>query len=472
MKKPLWLGVWLLVLCFGGSAVAFSSPPDFTRIVEAQGAAVVNISSTQAPLAGPSGWPGLPDLQGHEEWLELFRRFLPQLPEMPGGEEGRSLGSGFIVSADGYILTNAHVVADANEIVVRLSDKREFQAEVVGTDVRSDVAVIRIEAQGLPTVRLGEPERLKVGEWVLAIGSPFGFEQTATAGIVSAKGRALPDENFVPFIQTDVAINPGNSGGPLFNLRGEVVGINSQIYSETGGFMGLSFAIPIDVAMDVYEQLREDGRVRRGRIGVAVQEVTRALAESFGLKSSDGALISAVEPGGPAEQAGAQVGDVIVAFGGKTVTSSSSLPRIVSGYRPGEQVPMRVLREGKRLDLRVQVGEWLDDEERLPEPSLQPAPVPDRLGLVLKEPEAGEGRSESEAPQQGLIVETAQGAAARADLRPGDVILSVVADGRQTTLVSVAQFEKIVAGLKEGQVLTLLVDRLGGTSFVTLRAGG
>src|SRR5687767_61782 len=316
--------------------------PDFTRLVEEQGSAVVNISTTQAVRRPQAGGPGaVPPPQGQgpgmedEEVLEFFRRFIPRQPGPgqgpgPGGRpESRSLGSGFIISADGYILTNAHVVEGADEINVKLTDKREFKAKVIGADKRTDVALIKIEGTGLPVVKFGDPNKLKVGEWVVAIGSPFGFENTVTAGIVSAKGRSLPQENFVPFIQTDVAINPGNSGGPLFNLRGEVVGVNSQIYSRTGGFMGLSFAIPADVALDIQKQLRENGRVARGRIGVVIQEVTRDLATSFGLDRPRGALVNSVEKGSPADKAGVEATDIITSFDGKPVESSSDLPRIV-----------------------------------------------------------------------------------------------------------------------------------------------
>lgn len=458
-----------LIACLALTPLAvIANPPDFTAIVDSQGPAVVNIATTAAaPALPPIG--SLPGMEGSEEWLELLRRFFPRFPDLPGGEgeSERSLGSGFIVSADGYILTNAHVVAGAEEIVVRLVDKREFNAEVIGADARSDVAVIRIQAQNLPVVRLGDPRRLKVGEWVLAIGSPFGFEHSVTAGIVSAKGRALPDENFVPFIQTDVAINPGNSGGPLFNLRGEVVGINSQIYSDTGGFMGLSFAIPIDVALDVYRQLRSDGRVRRGRIGVGVQELTRALADSFGLDSPDGALVSSIEPDGPAARAGVHIGDVIVRFDGKPVPDSTALPRIVAEKRPGTNVTMTVMRGGKPLELRLTVGEWSDDVPAASAPVQ--APAPDRLGLVLSRPDEATRRDRG--IERGLLVDSVQGAAARAGLQIGDVILAIVTDGRQTPLESVEQFEKLVAGIDDDGAVTLLVQRGSGTSFISLRMG-
>src|SRR5438105_3521894 len=310
--------LWLAA--FAIAAQAQRDLPDFTRVVEEQGNAVVNISTTQA-VRRSAALPQMPGIED-EEVLEFFRRFIPRQPgpgqPAPGPRpESRSLGSGFIISTDGYVLTNAHVVEGADEINVKLTDKREYKAKVIGADKRTDIALIKIDTTGLPAVRFGDPTKLKVGEWVVAIGSPFGFENTVTAGIVSAKGRSLPQENFVPFIQTDVAINPGNSGGPLFNLRGEVVGINSQIYSRTGGFMGLSFAIPADVALDVQKQLREKGRVARGRIGVVIQEVTRDLATSFGLDRPRGALVNSVEKGSPAEKAGIETTDIITGFDGK-----------------------------------------------------------------------------------------------------------------------------------------------------------
>jgi serine protease Do len=438
-----------------------SSLPDFTSLVEQQGPAVVNISARQTTRAHPFPFPGLDE---NDPMFEFFRRFIPQLPGAPGAErESRSLGSGFIISADGYILTNAHVVEDAKEILVRLVDRREFHATVVGTDARTDVAVIKIDASALPVVVLGDPDRLKVGEWVLAIGSPFGFEHTVTAGIVSAKGRNLPDENFVPFIQTDVAINPGNSGGPLFNLRGEVVGINSQIYSQTGGFMGLSFAIPIDVAMEVQRQLRETGRVQRGRIGVGIQELTRALAETFGLESPEGALVSSVDPEGPAARAGVTVGDVIVAFDGKAVTSSRELPRIVAQSRPGSKATITVVRDGRSVDLQVVLGEWRDEAG----PKVEEAPVqkvdPNRLGLILSMP--------ADAQTEGLVVDRAEGSAARAGIEVGDRILAVVTGGRQIRPGTVEAFEKLVAGMKDGQAVTLLIARGPNTMFLSLRVG-
>ena len=345
--------------------------PDFTDLVEKQGAAVVNISTTQtarSPMAGRGGGGGgggayrtCPRTIRSTNSSGASCRIRSRRAETPREFQSQSLGSGFIISADGFVLTNAHVVEAADEITVKLTDKRELKAKVIGSDRRTDIALLKIDANGLPFVRFGNPERLRVGEWVVAIGSPFGFENTVTAGIVSAKGRSLPQENFVPFIQTDVAVNPGNSGGPLFNLRGEVVGINSAIYSRTGGFMGLSFAIPIDVANDIVQQLKSVGRVIRGRIGVVIQPVTKELADSFGLQKPQGALVSSVEKGGPAEKAGVEAGDVILRFDGKPVSASEDLPRIVGGTKPGNRVPMQVWRNKASRDVQVTVAELQED---------------------------------------------------------------------------------------------------------------
>jgi serine protease Do len=394
---------------------------------------------------------------------------LPGFPGLPREFESRSLGSGFIVSADGYILTNAHVVDSADEILVRLTDKREFKAKVVGADKRTDVALIKIEASGLPTVRLGDPNALKVGEWVVAIGSPFGFDSSVTAGIVSAKGRSLPQENFVPFIQTDAAINPGNSGGPLFNMKGEVVGINSQIYSRSGGFMGISFAIPIDVAMEVQGQLRTNGKVSRGRIGVVIQEITKELAESFGLAKVQGAAVNAVEKGSSAEKAGIEPGDVILKFDGKVVANSSELPRAVGATRPGTKVSIQVWRKGATKDLSVVIGETPDEKVAVKsgkstKPSEQAA---NRLGLVVSELTA-EQRRELKV-SGGLLVEDIRGNAARADLRPGDIIFSVIARGVSTEVKSVDQFNKLLSQFDKSANVTLLVRRGEMQTFVTIK---
>ncbi len=444
--------------------------PDFTALVERQGAAVVNISTRQARAERPQMPQPFPGIDESDPMFDFFRRFIPKRPEFPGADpDNPSLGSGFIISADGYILTNAHVVEEAEEILVRLADKREYPAQVIGADVRSDVALIKIEASGLPAVTLGDPDKLKVGEWVLAIGSPFGFEQSVTAGIVSAKGRALPGEGFVSCIQTDVAINPGNSGGPLFNLKGEVVGVNSQIYSRTGGYMGVSFAIPIDLAMGVQEQLRSKGRVQRGRIGVAIQEVTRQLADSFGLPRAAGAIVSSVELDGPAARAGVLQGDVILRFGGREVDASSDLPRIVAAVEPGSLVAVDVFRGGAPLSVQVTVGEWQDPKEApVAGAPTRLLPAPNRLGLVLTLPTPAQRRERG--IDAGLIVDRAQGAAARAEIRPGDLVLALVIGGRQLTLSSTAEFNRLVGGVQPGQQVTLLVRRGDASSYVSLSA--
>lgn len=459
-----WLaGLWLGLLTL---AAAARELPDFTELAERQGLAVVNISSTPA-RGRESPFPGMDE---NDPMFDFFRRFMPRHPPIPRPpEDERSLGSGFVVSPDGYILTNAHVVEGAGEILVRLADKREFSARVVGTDKRTDVALIKIEASGLPKVALGDPSRLKVGEWVVAIGSPFGFEQTVTAGIVSAKGRSLPQENLVPFIQTDVAINPGNSGGPLFNLKGEVVGINSQIYSRTGGFMGLSFAIPIDVAMDVQARLRQDGRVQRGRIGVAIQEVTRELAEGFGLSRPEGALVSAVEPGSPADKAGVQQGDVILRFEGKPVTESVDLPRIVGDTRPGTKVVAQVWRGGQVKDFAISVGELREEKAARAAPKAPAqAGAGNRFGLVLADPTPEQRRQSGSAG--GVRVEQARGPAARAELRAGDLIVAVVTSGRHVPVKSAEHFGQLTAGVGKGHPVTLLVSRGPLSNYVALRA--
>jgi serine protease Do len=433
--------------------------PDFTELVEKQGAAVVNVSTTSAARSGPQS-----PIPEDDPSNDFFRRLGPP----PRDYEARSLGSGFIISPDGYILTNAHVVEAAEDINVKLNDKREFKAKVIGSDKRTDVAVIKIEASGLPAVKIGDPERLKVGEWVLAIGSPFGFESTVTAGIVSAKGRSLPQENYVPFIQTDVAINPGNSGGPLFNLKGEVVGINSQIYSRTGGFMGLSFAIPIDVAMDITHQLRTTGRVSRGRIGVVIQEVTRELAESFGLPKAAGALVNSVEKGGPADKAGLEPSDVILKFDGKTVSSSSDLPRIVAHTRPGSKATIQIWRKGAPRDVTVTVGEMPEEKvaQRPGRRDSKSGNVVARLGLTVSELSA-EQRSEL-GVGGGLLVEDVQGAAARAGIRRGDILMAL----NNQDIKSVEQVTQLLNQFEKAKSVALLIRRGDSALYVPLRLDG
>jgi len=465
MRKILLL--WLLFLPFGSFAQA-RDLPDFTELVEKQGPAVVNISTAQN-VRERASMPQMPNLDEDDPFYEFFRRFMPQNPgQQPREFSTRSLGSGFIISADGYILTNAHVVDGADETTVRLIDKREFKAKVIGADKRTDVALIKIEASGLPVVKLGDPNKLKVGEWVLAIGSPFGFDNTVTAGIVSGKGRSLPQENLVPFIQTDAAVNPGNSGGPLFNMRGEVVGINSQIYSRTGGYMGLSFAIPIDLALDVQHQLRSTGRVSRGRIGVVIQEVTKELAESFGLAKPEGALVNSVEKGGPADKAGVEVSDIIIKFDGKNVANSNDLPRIVGATRPGSKVGMQVWRKGAAKDLTVTVAEIPADKQASRETrGAKPAEVAaNRLGLVLSD--LSEDQRKELKIANGVAVDEVRGQA-RGDLRKGDIILALIHKGNNVEAKSVAQFNKALNGIDKAATITLHVRRGENQSFITIK---
>lgn len=462
---------FLSIITFNAAAQG-KELPDFTDLVEKHGPAVVNISTMQT-VRGNRAFPQFPELDEDDPMFEFFRRFIPRQHGMPPREfQSKSLGSGFIISQDGFVMTNAHVVESADEILVKLTDKREFKAKVIGTDKRTDIALIKIEANGLPTVRMGDPSKLKVGEWVVAIGSPFGFESSVTAGIVSAKGRSLPQENFVPFIQTDVAINPGNSGGPLFNMKGEVVGINSQIYSRTGGYMGVAFAIPIDVAMEVQSQLRASGRVSRGRIGVVIQEVTKELAESFGLSKPAGALVSAVEKGGPAEKAGVEGGDIILKFDGKAVGNSSDLPRIVGATRPGSKVQMQIWRKGVNKELGVTVGEIPEDKTAL-RGSKKPKPAEaaaNRLGLILSEP-TQEQRRELKIGH-GLLVEDVRGNGGRADLRPGDILMALVYKGSSTELKSVEQFNKLLLQFDKSTAFSLLVRRGDQQTYIIIKGFG
>ena len=453
----------LLVLLSGiicGTSVQSKELPDFTDLVEKQGAAVVNISTTQI-IQTPQGIPNIPE---DDPFYEFFRRFAPQ---MPREQESQSLGSGFIISADGYIMTNAHVVDHADKITVRLTDKREYRAKVIGADKRTDVALLKIEATSLPKINVGDPNRLKVGEWVVAIGSPFGFDNSVTAGIVSAKGRSLPQDNFVPFIQTDVAINPGNSGGPLFNMNEEVVGINSQIYTRSGGSMGLSFAIPIDVAMQVVDQLRNTGKVTRGRIGVTIQELTRELAESFGLSTPNGALVSNVEKNAPADKAGIQASDVILKFNGKPVNNSNDLPRMVAVIKPGTKVPVQLWRKGESRQVTVEVAE-MPEEAKLAQspkkPSDKAAEMISRLGIAVSELSV-EQRQELQI-SGGLLVEDVKGSAARAaGLHPGDVLLSL----GNVPIRSLGQLNELLKQVPNGRNVAFLVRRGDGASYVAIK---
>ena len=449
----------LLLLLSWMSSPQARELPDFADLVERHGAEVVNISTTSAVKAESGVAPNIPE---DDPMFDFFRRYIPQ--PIPKGE-GQSLGSGFIIGADGYIMTNAHVVAAADEITVTLNDKREFKAKVIGSDKRTDVALIKIEATGLSKVALGDPNRLRVGDWVLAIGSPFGFDNSVTAGIVSAKGRSLPQENYVPFIQTDVAINPGNSGGPLYNLNGEVVGINSQIYSRTGGFMGLSFAIPIDVAMDISNQLRAVGKVTRGWLGVVIQEVTKELADSFGLPKVQGALVANVEKGGPAEKAGLEPSDIILKFDNKDVKTSTDLPRLVGAVKPGSRVNVQVWRKGATKDLAVAVGELPVDKTANTPPPFKRGKTENigKLGLTLSELTADQ-RKELKI-SAGVLVEEVKGAAARAGLQPGDVILAI----NNSEVKTIEQFNQALGKLEARKNLALLVRRGETTQYITLR---
>ena len=448
--------------------------PDFTLLVEHNAPSVVNISSKQSSSINQQmkrfHIPDLKDLPEDNAFGDLLRRFFGEHGfQLPDDEllEKQSLGSGFIISEDGYILTNNHVVSEADEIIVRMADRREFIAKLIGTDERSDIALIKIEADDLPVVKIGSGDDLKVGEWVLAIGSPFGFDHSVTAGIVSAKGRSLPTENYVPFIQTDVAINPGNSGGPLFNLDGEVVGINSQIYSRSGGFMGLSFAIPIEVAMDVAKQLQTSGKVSRGWLGVLIQDVTSELAESFNMDRPRGALIAKVLPDSPASKAGLQVGDVILRYNGVELRSSAELPPLVGGSdreRPAELV---ILRAGSQLKYKVDIGELpAEDAIAMTGESSQPKVAENRLGVAVSEL-TEEQRKELEAPaNKGVIVQSVTSQAAReAGLQQGDVILML----NNQEVAGTEQFDQIVQSLPAGKTVAVLVHRSSGPIFLALR---
>ena len=431
--------------------------PDFSVLVEQYGPAVVNISTTARVKTQAQQFQAEPG----DPLYEFFRRFQNPGPQGGGDSVRRGVGSGFIVSADGYILTNAHVVDDAVEVTVKLTDNREFQAKVLGVDKRTDVALVKIDAKGLPAVRIGDPSKARVGEWVAAIGSPFGLENTVTAGIISAKSRSLPDETYVPFIQTDVAINPGSSGGPLFNMAGEVIGINSQIYSRTGGYMGLSFAIPIDVAMKVRNDLQKFGKVSRGRLGVTIQPLTQDLADSFGLKKAQGALVSAVEPGGPAEKAGIRAGDIILAVDGHGIDQSIDLPRTIGESRPGTAVKLRIWRQGVTREVSASLGEI--PAEKIASAPGNAAEKPGKLGVAVR-PLTAEERKEIGA-EGGLLVEAAEGPAGRAGVQPGDVILAL----NNQPVKNVDQLRRLVDNSR-GSV-ALLIQREGTKIYVPVRLG-
>lgn len=448
---------FLVLLSACRPAASTGALPDFTPLVEKNAPAVVNISTSLDPeKAGQNLREQVP------EFLKKFFEGLEEAPQMPSQPE--SSGSGFIIEEDGYILTNRHVVDGADRIIVRLSDRRELEATLVGQDPRSDLALLKVDADDLPTVTIGSSEKLKVGEWVLAIGAPFGFDSSVTAGIVSAKGRSLPSENYVPFIQTDVAINPGNSGGPLFNLEGEVVGINSQIISRNGGYMGLSFAIPIDMAMDVVAQLKDSGKVSRGWLGVLIQPVDRDLAASFGLDKPTGALVAQVLADSPAQKSGIQAGDVILSFDGEEIEESSELPQVVGLVPAGESVKAEIMRDGKRQTLTVTVGELPDDAEARFSGSQDAPSDADALGLTVA-PLSQQDRERLNLDHGVQVLSVADGPAADAGVQPGDIILSLA----NQTITSPEQFAGQVSELPSSGTVPMLISRDGNSRFLAIK---
>ncbi|WP_455283147.1 DegQ family serine endoprotease [Cupriavidus necator] len=477
MAAILVLGPTVAEVSHAQAAAANYNLPDFTDLVEKASPAVVNIRTTERVRQRGSA-PGDDD-----EMAEFFRRFFgvpmpgapaPGTPPRRGQppqqeEQSRGVGSGFIISQDGFVMTNAHVVADAETIYVTLPDKREFKAKLIGSDKRTDVALLKIEASGLPRLPLGDSNKIRAGEWVLAIGSPFGLDNSVTAGIVSAKGRDTGD--YLPFIQTDVAVNPGNSGGPLINLRGEVIGINSQIYSRSGGYMGISFAIPIDEALRVTEQLKTTGRVTRGRIAVAIGDVTKEVADSLGLGRARGALVGSVEPGGPAEKAGIEAGDIILKFNGRDIERASDLPRLVGDTKPGTRVPLQLWRKGATREVTITVTELEPDGKARASSSAKPkeegaqASKPNALGLVVND--VPDARLKELKLKSGVEVEVADGPALRAGIRPGDIILRL----GDTDVTNARQFNELVRSLDKSRIAAVFVRRGDATQVLTLRPG-
>lgn len=462
-KKASLQGLFLSLLLTCSFYLSAAALPDFTQLVEDAAPAVVNISTTQAVQKRSSRLP--------QEVPEIFRHFFGELPEgfeqEPSQQQRQSLGSGFIISDDGYILTNNHVIENADEVVVRLSDRRELVAELIGGDPSSDLALLKINATNLPVVKIGNSDKLKVGEWVLAIGSPFGFDHSVTAGIVSAKGRSLPKETYVPFIQTDVAINPGNSGGPLFNLEGEVVGINSQIYTRSGGFMGLSFAIPMQVALEVAEQLKSQGHVSRGWLGVVIQDISYDLAESFGLEKPQGALVANVDPKGPGAKGGLLAGDIILEVNGQQINTSSDLPPAVGRILPNQKGKFLILRDGSRKTLTLKVGERPNEPQlgSKTEASESTATSADRLGLTVEIVPAALKERWSVSNGVRVAEVKPESDAAAAGIRRGDLLVSI--GGKE--IVSPAQFAKLVEVLPANQSVAVRLVRRGNPLFVALR---
>ncbi len=457
------------VLLWLASATVFAQLPDFTKLVKEQSRAVVNISSVHKAPEHNHHSPGGTLEPGQVPMEEFLKRFFEGQGQLPGpygeSKESNSLGSGFIISKEGYILTNHHVIQGADEIIVKLSDRRELIATLVGSDPRTDVALLKVKAHSLPIVEIGAVENLQVGEWVLAIGTPFGFEHSVTAGIVSAKGRSLPGDNYVPFIQTDVAINPGNSGGPLFNLKGQVVGMNSQIVSRSGGYMGLSFAIPIDVVMTIVEQLKSSGKVARGWLGVHIQDVTSDLAESFGMERPYGAVVAKVMPEGPAASSDLQTGDVIVAFEGKKIELSSELPPLVGVTPVNKMAKIKVVRAGKVKMITVKIG-LLPEQSQSTVANAESAPqVSNRLGIVAIEL-TPEQRKQLQLSNQGVGVHRVlKNPAIAAGIQPGDVILRI----QNNVVRNLAVFDKIVRGLPVGKSISILIERQGRRLFLPIK---
>lgn len=462
MKQTLYRILFVAALSM--PLMAQAALPEFTGIVEASKDSVVNISTKSRARKSSSREYNLPDIPEDSPFGELFEKFFEQDEFNRPRRDAQSLGSGFIISEDGYILTNHHVIAGADEVIVRMSNRKEYVARIIGSDEASDVAVLKVDAENLPVLEYGDSDELKVGEWVLAIGSPFGFDASVTAGIVSAKGRNLPTDNYVPFIQTDVAINPGNSGGPLFNLDGEVVGINSQIYSRTGGFMGLSFAIPIELAVDIATQIKETGTVSRGWLGVLIQEVTRELAESFGMETPHGALVSKVLDDSPAADAGLQVGDVIVEFNGRTVTRSSALPPLVGRAKVGIEADVTVIRNKRRQKIGVKIAQL---PTSITQAAYTPADDPAESVLGMKvEPLDSAARKRLKVEEGVQVSEVDDvGPASDAGIIKGDVITMI--DNQDVN--SVSDFEQITESLQSGKSVALLVQRRSGPVFLAIR---
>jgi serine protease Do len=458
------LGIlWMLFFC----QISYAQLPDFTVMAEENGAAVVNISTVQKEPEPREKLENqeMPQIPEGTPFDELFKHFF----QGPGGEyvprDTKSLGSGFIISSDGYLLTNHHVVRDAAEIIVKLTDRRELMAELVGSDPRTDVALLKIKGENFPVVDIGSSKKLRVGEWVLAIGTPFGFDHSVTAGIVSAKGRSLPGDNYVPFIQTDVAINPGNSGGPLFNMDGKVVGMNSQIYSRSGGYMGLSFAIPMDVVMNVVEQIKSHGKVERGWLGGQIQDVTRELAESFAMKRPYGALVAKVIAGSPAEKGGLKIGDIIVEFNGQKIESSSELPPIVGMTPINKKSSVEIIRQGSNKTIFVTIGLLKEHEELQIAPDKSPGKPVNRIGLSVSDLNTEQREQFQVAKGGALVLQVQKGAAQDAGILQGDVILRV----QNSVINNAADLEKVIDKLPEGKSIAVLVQRYGSPMFLAIK---